>query len=115
MIKQGKSGLEIQGESNSVDKNKFVGGDVPEEALISNRVIFQHDIDCANRIKRLDNEISKLDFSDEWFNELSIDINEKFEQCKLSGLGDLERNLLYLIELRDLKRALSPVSTENDT
>ena len=115
MIKQGKSGLEIQGESNSVDKNKFVGGDVPEEALISNRVIFQHDIDCANRLKRLDKELSKLDFSDEWFDGINKDYLDMVEEANNTDLLLYWNVSRYLQELRNLKRALSPASTDNET
>jgi len=93
-------------------KDTFIGGDVPEEAKIFNRVIFQHDIDCANRLKRLDKELSKLDFSQEWFNWINRDYLDMVEEAKNTDLLLYWNISRYLQELRNLKRALKSVTNK---
>ena len=94
------------------EKKEFVGGDVPEEAVILNRVIYQHDIDCANRLKRLDKVLSALDFSKEWFDDIEKEIKGLEEVDKgfnLTAIMVSRRTIGYLQELKGLKLALAPV------
>ena len=74
----------------------------------SNKEIFK-------RLERIDNTISKLDFSQEWFDMIDRDYLDMVEEAKNTDLLLYWNISRYLQELRNLKLALKPVNSENET
>ena len=91
-----------------------------DEVQTFNRVTFQHDIDCAARLKKFDAIVEGMNFSKEWFDGIeefihkTLDSMEEYEYDS-DKINDRRRTINYLLKLRDINRKLSEVSTNNGT
>jgi len=82
-----------------------------DEVQEFNRVTFQHDIDCAKRLKKFDAIVEGMDLSQEWFdmveNRIAL-LNDKLDNPEINIWSCLIVDN-YLQELLDIKRKLSEV------